>query len=265
MVGTCNRHKFTVVSYRGQKQFNVTVMGFKNFPFYVQKKIDVILRVHRQKIRVHRKKIRVYVDDIIVFNHTLEEHVSYLHSIFQLFDSYGINLLFKKSFLNYFTVGLLGQKIDVFGFTTAADKLNAISKLNFFYTFKNLETYLRLTDWLLGFVFWYVQKIETLQRKKKLQSPSNKNTTRNFFSRKTIVENFTSEKFELYRQFQEFFFQVTFLILFFNERIFHIDIDASKRRGFGAMVYHLKITCLNPEKTKAFRYRAHLFFQPDVQ
>ena len=91
-------------------------MGFKNFPFYIQKEIDVILHVHQ-------KEIRVYVDDIIVFNHTLEKHVSHLHSIFQFFDFYGINLSFKNSFLNYPTVVLLKQKINVFGFTTATDKL----------------------------------------------------------------------------------------------------------------------------------------------
>ena len=47
LVRVIDRYKFTVVSYRGQEQFNVAVMGFKNFPFYIQEKIDVILRVHR--------------------------------------------------------------------------------------------------------------------------------------------------------------------------------------------------------------------------
>ena len=49
LVRVIDRYKFTVLSYRGQKQFNVAVMGFKKIPFYVRKKIDVILRVHRKK------------------------------------------------------------------------------------------------------------------------------------------------------------------------------------------------------------------------
>ena len=35
LVRVIDRHRFTVVSHRGQKQFNIAVMGFKNFPFYV--------------------------------------------------------------------------------------------------------------------------------------------------------------------------------------------------------------------------------------
>ena len=102
------------------------------------KQIDVILRVHRIFFRV-------YVDDIIVLSHTLEEHISHLHSVFQLFDSYEISLLFKKSCLNYQIVSLK-QKIDIFGFIIAAEKVKTISKLNFPYTLKNLETYLKLTS-----------------------------------------------------------------------------------------------------------------------
>lgn len=38
-----DRHKFTVVSHRGQECFNVAVMGYKNSPSYVQRQIDRIL------------------------------------------------------------------------------------------------------------------------------------------------------------------------------------------------------------------------------
>ena len=78
------------------------------------------------------------------------------------------------------------------------------------------------------------------------------------------MEIFTTGKFESYRQLQKLYFQVTFLIHFFNERTFYIDIDLSKNRGFGAMVYNLEITCLNPEKPKRSDIEP-IFFQPDVQ
>ena len=96
----------------------------------------------------------------------MEGHISYLHSVFQLFDYYRINLLFRKSFLNYPIVVLLKQRINVFGFIIATEKLETIAKLDFFYIFKNLETYLKLTGWLRGFVFWYTQRIYALRRKK---------------------------------------------------------------------------------------------------
>ena len=95
-----------------------------------------------------------------------EKHISHLYTVFQLFDSYVIDLSFKKSFFNYPTVILLKQKIDVFGFITAIDKSKAISKLDFPYIFKNLKTYLKFTAWFRGFVLCYTQKINKLQRKK---------------------------------------------------------------------------------------------------
>ena len=89
LVRLTDRHKFIVMSHRDQKQFNIAVIGFKKITFYVQKKIDVILRIYREFFRV-------YINDRIIFSHTLNEHISYLHSVFQLFDFYGINLSLKK-------------------------------------------------------------------------------------------------------------------------------------------------------------------------
>ena len=236
LVRLADRHKLTVVSHRGQEQFNVAVMGFKNSPAYVQRKIDTILRAYRAFARA-------YVDDVVVFSHTLEEHLEHLHTIFALFDSFGITLSPKKSFLGYPTVALLGQKVDAFGLTTAADKLKAILELDFPYTLKDLEGYLGLTGWLRGFVPWYAQKADALQRRKVMlirQSPSNKGAIRKAYSHKTIIDHPSEEELESYRQLQESFSQATFLVHFSADRVLFIDIDASKRRGFGAVAYHLK-------------------------
>ena len=61
-------------------------------------------------------------------------------------NSFNINLSSKKSFLNYFTIALLNQKINVFDLTIAVEKLKVIIKLNFFYILKNLKIYLNLID-----------------------------------------------------------------------------------------------------------------------
>ena len=81
-----------------------------------------------------------------MFNRTLKKHLIHLHVVFQLLDSYDISLSSKKSFLNYSIVTLLKQKVDVFDFIIAIDKLKIISKLNFLYTLKNLKIYLKLID-----------------------------------------------------------------------------------------------------------------------
>lgn len=47
--------KLSVISHRGQEVFQVTMMGFVNFPSYVQRQIDLILQGLR--------KFRAYIDD----------------------------------------------------------------------------------------------------------------------------------------------------------------------------------------------------------
>ena len=70
-----NKHKFIVILYRDQKQFNVVVIKFKNFSIYVQRKINAILRVYCVFVKI-------YVDDIVIFNKTLKKHLIHLCKIF---------------------------------------------------------------------------------------------------------------------------------------------------------------------------------------
>ena len=114
-------------------------MKFKNSFVYVQRKINAILRIYRTFVKT-------YVDDIVVFNRTLKEHLNYLRQIFQLLNSYDIRFSFKKFFLNYSIVVLFDQKINVFELTIVVDKLVAIVNLKFFYILKNLKNYLNLID-----------------------------------------------------------------------------------------------------------------------
>ena len=114
-------------------------MNYKNNSSYVQKKIDILLRIVR-------RFIKVYVDDIVMFNYTLKKHKTHLHEIFELLNSYKMRLLSKKSYFEYFTIVLLKQKIDVFDFIIIVNKLTVIINLKFSYIFKNLKNYLNFTD-----------------------------------------------------------------------------------------------------------------------
>ena len=114
-------------------------MRFKNSSSYVQRRIDAILRDFRDFARV-------YVNDIVVFFNILEKHITHLHSMFQRLNFYDISLFFKKFFLDYSTIALLDQKVDVFDLIIAIDKLKIIIKLNFSYTLKNLKIYLSFTE-----------------------------------------------------------------------------------------------------------------------
>ena len=236
LVRIADRHKLTVVFHRRQKQFNVAVMGFKNSPAYVQRKIDAILRVYRAFAKA-------YVDDIVVFSRTLKEHLDHLRQVFQLLNSYDIRLSLKKSFLGYSIVALLGQKVDAFGLTIAADKLAAIANLKFPYTLKDLEGYLGLTGWLRNYIAWYAQKSDPLQRRKTLllrSFPANKGRQRKIYSARTVVEKPSAVELDSYRQLQEAFSKAKLLVHHDPTRTTYVDVDASKRRGFGVVIYHLK-------------------------
>ena len=134
-----NRHKFTVMSHKSQKQFNVAIMKFKNSSTYVQRKIDIIFRAYRVFVKA-------YIDDVVIFSYTLKKHLDYLHIIFALFELFDITLLSKKNFFDYFIVALFDQKINAFELTTTKNKLKVIFELNFFYILKNLKSYLNLIN-----------------------------------------------------------------------------------------------------------------------
>ena len=80
------------MSHKGQKQFNIIVIKFKNSLAYIQRKINTILRVYRIFARV-------YVNNVIIFSRILKKHLTHLHTIFALFESFDITLLFKNFFL----------------------------------------------------------------------------------------------------------------------------------------------------------------------
>ena len=254
LVKMTDRYKFIVVFHKKQEQFNVTIIKFKNFFFYVQRKINNIFRVFRNFVRV-------YVDDIVIFNNTFEKHIVHFHSILELFNSYDINLFSKKFFFDYFIVAFLEQKMNVFDFIIATNKLKIIIKLNFSYIFKNFETYFEFTEWLRKFVSFYAQKIDALQRRKILflrQFSSIKKFIRKIYFKKIVLNNFSSKKLESYKLLQKTFNRIFFLIHFNAKQILYININAFKRREFDAMIYHFKFD-VDFVKSKRFDIESILF------
>ena len=159
LVACKDRHKLTVTTHQGLKHFNVAVMGFQNSPPYVQRQIDQILQSHREYARA-------YIDDIIIFSKMLEEHLKHLNDVFQLLAGLNIVLAPTKTFLEFPSTTLLGQKVDCFGMAAATEKIQAISQLAFPITLQDLEHYLGLTGWLWDYVPYYAQIVEPLQLQK---------------------------------------------------------------------------------------------------
>ena len=242
-----NWHKLIVISHRKQKQFNVVVMNYINSSIYVQRKINVILRVFRVFVKA-------YVNDIVIFNKTLKKHLIHLHQIFQLLNSYNIRLSSKKSYLKYFIVALLNQKMNVFDFIIVANKLTIIVNLRFFYIFKNLKSYLNFIDWLRNYIIWYVQKSNSLQFRKTMlfrSSSSNKKRQRKMYFVKIILKKFFEIEIKFYNQLQKTFDKTELFIHHNFIRITYIDVNVFKRRDFDVVIYHLKFDAnLNNFKQK---------------
>lgn len=181
-----DKHKQTIIIHRGQKQFNVAVMSFKNSSAYVQRQIDIMLRDLRTFVKT-------YIDDIIFFFMSFQEHLNHLNFEFQKLFEYDVILSFKKSYLGYPSITLLGQVIDAFEMSTTKKKLAIIAKLAFPISLKELKTYLSLTDWMRNYVSFYAQVVESLQKRKTLllKNGSKKDNQRRWFFKQTFLIKLT--------------------------------------------------------------------------
>ena len=115
-------YKLIIVFHRDNEQWNVTLMNFRNNSMYVQRQIDWLLRKYREFVRT-------YMNDIVIFNKTFDEHLFHLNIIFQLFKRMNIVIKSIKTYLNYFSIVLLNQKMNSLNFITIEKKLKIIFKL----------------------------------------------------------------------------------------------------------------------------------------
>ena len=191
-----DRHKFIIVTYRNNEQWNVIVMNFRNNSIYVQRQINRILRVFRVFVKV-------YVNDIVVFNHSLKKHFRHFNQMFALFDKFNIVFKSSKIYLNYSTISLFDQKINRFKFFIVTKKFVVILSLKFSTILKNFEIYLNLIDWLRNYVSFYVQKVDVLRKRKitllKIFSFNKKRIKKNF-NRRTFVHDSIDIELNSYNQ-----------------------------------------------------------------
>ena len=154
-----DRYKLIVINHRDQKTFNVTMMKYKNSFVYVQRRIDRLFRKFR-------KFVKTYVNDIVIFSRSKIKHETHLRDVFKILVENNVSIKSTKTFLNYFFVFLLNQKIDSSNLVISKKKLRAIFKFRFFRIFRQLETYLSLIDWLRNYIFYYVEIFKSFQNRK---------------------------------------------------------------------------------------------------
>ena len=185
---------------------------------------------------------KIYVDDIIIFFKTATKHAVHLRSVFDMSRNNNIFIKFNKTFLKYFFVQLLDQKIDFFEFFISEKKLRVIVKLFFFRNFRLLKTYLDMIDWLREYISFYVDIFKSLQKRKTklLKLFFRIDNIRKTFSARTRLNNSTFLKLKFFRLFQSLLFKSFYLIHHDFKRQLFIDFDVNKEFESKIMMYHIK-------------------------
>jgi hypothetical protein len=229
-----DRHKLTIVSHRDQKIFQIAVMRYKNSSSYVQRQID---RLFRELFFV-----KAFIDDIIIYFRTMNEHVDHWNQIFIILINNEIFVNLKKTFLRYFSIQLLDQKMNSLDLTIDEEKLKAIVKLKFSRTLKQLEHYLELIEWMRKYLFNYVEVSQSLQNRKSLllKSSSIVESIRRKFSINTRLMNLTFAKKQTFEHIQNALSKRRRLIHVDIERQLYDDVDVSKEFDIDVMIYHVK-------------------------
>ena len=239
LVSRNDRHKFTVVSHRGQEESAVALMGYKGSPPYVQRQTDAMLRPFKEFAKA-------FVDDIIIFSRTLSDHINHLTRVFNLFRVRRVSLSPTKSYIGYPSVTLLGQRVDGLGMSTSKEKIQAISALKFPDTLRDLEIFLGLTGWLRSSIPCYAQLANALQERKttltKGLAAGNKSSgpARKRAATRVLFYEPTQAELDSFTHLKEAFSAPSFLSHYDSNRPLFIDLDASKVFGFAAIIYHLK-------------------------
>ncbi|EDN02471.1 predicted protein [Histoplasma mississippiense (nom. inval.)] len=130
--------------------------------------------------------------------------------------------------------------------TTATEKLTAIAKFIFPTTLKDLKTYLGVTGWLCNYIPYSAHIVEPLQLWKTLllkEAPNKEMKQRNFVQKmhKTVLMTSTKAEEDAFNCLQQTFISPTFLMHHNISKILYIEINAYKKQGFSAFLYHTNL------------------------
>ena len=163
--------------------------------------------------------------------------------VFVILQHNNISIKFNKTFLNYFFVVLLKQKINSFDLFINIEKLKTIAKIQFFKMFRLLKTYFNFIDYFRKYVFFYVNISKFLQIKKTklLKFFLVVNNIRKIFTSRIKIKNATLLKKKAFCIFQSLFFASTYFIHHNLTRQLFINLNFNKKFDINAIIYHIKI------------------------
>ncbi|SPO06280.1 uncharacterized protein DNG_08969 [Cephalotrichum gorgonifer] len=125
-----SRWAMNITTPEGQYTSNRTIQGYKNSNAYVQRHMDIFLQGTAAKS---------YCDDVVVPSASAEEHLAQLRRGFTIFRQRNISLGPSKSYLGFPSTELLGKHVNAFGLSTPEQKLDAIRRIEFPASLRDLE------------------------------------------------------------------------------------------------------------------------------
>ena len=138
--------------HRGHKQLTVTPMGLASTPGFFQVRMERILARYLWQF------ICVYIDDVLIFSHTLEEHLQHLDEVLGLLEDAGISLSIKKCHFAYRSIKTLGHHVSQLGVSTAEDKVVVVRNMRFPHTLHSLEVGVQF----FSYYCWFVERFAAI-------------------------------------------------------------------------------------------------------
>ena len=228
-------YKLTMMTHRGQKIFLISVMSCRNSIAYVQRQMNTLLRQFQSFAKI-------YIDDIVIRSKSLNEHIFHLRQVFFLFVKKNIDLNSIKVFLSYSKVTLLRQRINALDLSIIENRIKALTSLKMSETLAQLETYLKLIDYIRQYIHHYAIISRSLQDLKTvlLKSESvNVDVRRKTYISKTKLL-LTIKEQNSFDLLQKIISNAAMLIHFDLDRVLWIDLNDFKEREFEIMIFHLK-------------------------
>jgi hypothetical protein len=231
-----SQHLVTVVTHRGLEYFKVAPFGFTNSPAHMQRFMDA-------KLRALRRSVRCYSDDIVIFSKTFEEHLGYLTAVLQILNDAGLYLSPRKCHLAYHPIKLLGRFVDRLGLSTLKERAEAVQKLQFPRTLQQLESFIGAVYYNRSRIAYYAALIAPLEELKPelLRDYPKKGAQRKRFTAKCSLDKPSKAHILSFEGVKNALACRNTLIHFDNDISLGIRMDASKERGYGAMITQIPV------------------------
>lgn len=105
---------------------------------------------------------RIYIDDKVIINRILENHMIYISRVFDQFVEYNITIKDSKCFFGYLSAIILNQGVNIYGSLITENCFAILSKIILSKNAQDLKCFLGITEYLKHYCKDYANVIKSL-------------------------------------------------------------------------------------------------------